>query len=321
MSRPVGGPLPANPDLRAYEGARRPDRWRTVDSGGLRLAVYEWGEPDHPPLLVAHGGFDFAGTLDTFAPRLAQGGYRVISWDHRGHGDSEHSALYSWAADVRDAAAVLSTISRHPIPVIGHSKGGALMLSLANSWPHLVSHVVNIDGLPTGRRMPDVADHERNKMVAVEVSGWLERRRRAHALERPPGTIEDLARRRGRMNPRLSQEWLQYLVPIGARHDPDGWRWKIDPTMRMGGFGPWRPQWSMLRLPGIGVPFLGVLGLELEVMGWGTTPADVIPNLPPGGRLEALEGVGHFVHIEQPRLVADLVLEHLTAGAPAGGWS
>lgn len=67
----------------------------------------------------------------------------------------------------------------------------------------------------------------------------------------------------------------------------------------------------MLRLPGIGVPFLGVLGLELEVMGWGTRPEDVIPNLPPGGRLETLEGVGHFVHIEQPRLVADMVLEHL----------
>ena len=121
------------------------------------------------------------------------------------------------------------------------------------------------------------------------------------------------------MNPRMTHDWLRYLVTVGARRDDDGWRWKIDPTMRMGGFGPWRPQWSMLRLPGIGVPFLGVLGLELEVMGWGTTPADVIPNLPPGGRLEALEGVGHFVHIEQPRLVADLVLVHLTASGEGSG--
>ena len=52
------------------------------------------------------------------------------------------------------------------------------------------------------------------------------------------------------MNPRLSHEWLRYLVSVGARHDDDGWRWKIDPALRLGGFGPWRPEWAMARLPG-----------------------------------------------------------------------
>ena len=46
-------------------------------------------------------------------------------------------------------------------------------------------------------------------------------------------------------------------------------------------------------------------------MGWGTRPADVEPYLPHGARFVPLEGVGHFVHIEQPRLVADLVLDFL----------
>lgn len=113
------------------------------------------------------------------------------------------------------------------------------------------------------------------------------------------------------MNPRLSMEWLRYLVCVGARPDPDGWRWKIDPTLRFGGFGPWRPEWSMQRMPGLAVPVLGVLGLEAEAMGWGTRPEDVLPYLPPDAHLEALDGVGHFVHIEQPRLVADLVLTFL----------
>ena len=35
-------------------------------------------------------------------------------------------------------------------------------------------------------------------------------------------TLDELAERRGRMNPRLDPAWLRYLVPIGARHDDDG---------------------------------------------------------------------------------------------------
>jgi pimeloyl-ACP methyl ester carboxylesterase len=62
----------------------------------------------------------------------------------------------------------------------------------------------------------------------------------------------------------------------------------------------------------LSVPVLGVLGLVPEAMGWGTRPADVEPYLPPGGRLVALDDVGHFVHIEQPRLIADLVLDFLS---------
>ena len=116
------------------------------------------------------------------------------------------------------------------------------------------------------------------------------------------------------MNPRLSPAWLRYLVTVGAREDSDGWRWKIDPTMRFGGFGPWRPEWAVLRLPGLAAPFLAVLGRAPEVMGWGTEPERVLPFLPPGGRCEILDDVGHFVHIEQPDLVAGMVLEHL--GSP-----
>ncbi len=142
-------------------------------------------------------------------------------------------------------------------------------------------------------------------------AAWLDHRRAAAESIRKPGTPDELARRRLRMNPRLELDWLRYLVSIGAFESEDGWRWKIDPSMRMGGFGPWRPEWSMMRLPGMGMPVLGILGLEVEVMGWGTLPEDVVPNLPAGARFVPLEGVGHFVHIEQPELVAELVLEFL----------
>lgn len=294
-----------------YPGANRPDRTSAVDASGLRIAVYEWGDKDAPPLLLAHGGFDFAGTFDVFAPLLAAGGWRVVSWDQRGHGDSEHAALYSWDADVRDAIAVLDSVAAGPVPLVGHSKGGGLMMQLADTLPHRVSHLANLDGLPSRRNQPDIADRERTRMLATELDGWITHRRAAATTERKPGTVDDLAARRARMNPRLTHDWLRYLVSVGAREDGDGWRWKIDPALRFGGFGPWRPEWSLHRLPALGMPVLGILGLEQEAMGWGTSPGDVEPLMPPTGRLVPLPGVGHFVHVERPDEVAALVLEFL----------
>ena len=106
---------------------------------GLRLSVWEWGDEAAPPLLLAHGGFDFAGTYDGFAPLLADGGWRVVCWDQRGHGDSDHSVLYSWDADVRDALAVLDSITRRPIPFVGHSKGAGVVMQLADALRVVVS--------------------------------------------------------------------------------------------------------------------------------------------------------------------------------------
>ena len=307
------------PTAIAYPGARRPDRSRWVDVGGLHLATYEWGDPEAPVIFIAHGGFDFAGTYDVFAPLLADAGWRCVSWDARGHGSSEHADVYSWSADSRDALAVLDTTTHEPVVFLGHSKGGGIMLDLAHAAPHRLSHLINLDGLPSRNNWPDLADHERTRMLHGELTGWLDHRRSVAGKARKPGTLAELAERRQRMNPRLDLDWLEYLVTVGAWEGPDGWRWKIDPTLRMGGFGPWRPEWMMQRLPGIGVPVLGVLGLDVEVMGWGTRPEDVLPNLPAGGRFEALEGVGHFVHIEQPRRVADLVLEFLGDPPATGG--
>ena len=57
-----------------------------------------------------------------------------------------------------------------------------------------------------------------------------------------------------------------HLWPLvtGGRQDGDGWRWKLDPSLRFGGFGPWRPEWQLQRIPNLAVPFFGVLGLEGE---------------------------------------------------------
>lgn len=311
-SAPDGAP---DGDVRAARAAvpdaRPPDRCRRVDSGGVGIAVCEWGDADAPPLLLAHGGFDFARTFDVFAPLLAGGGWRVVSWDQRGHGDSDHAELYSWDADVRDTLAVLDGVGRDPLPAVGHSKGGGVLLSLLQARPERFTRFANLDGLPWKEPHPDIADHERPRYLADGLEDWLDHRRRTATARRRPGSLDDLARRRGRMNPRLGLPWLRYLVTVGARRDPDGWRWKLDPILRLGGFGPWRPEWTLRLLPELPHPFLALLAGVAEPMGTGATPEDLVPFLPPGGRLVPFEHTGHFLHIERPREVADLVLGFL----------
>lgn len=295
----------------AFPGAEAPVRNHDVISSGVRIAVHEWGDERNDPLFLVHGGSDFGRTYEEFAPRLARAGWRCITWDQRGHGDSEHAALYGWDADIRDAVAVMSSITTRPAPVVGHSKGGALMIQLADAQPFRFSHLINLDGLPSKRPMSDVSEHERTRMVMSDLQGWLDHRRTTATAVRKPGTLEELAHRRAKMNPRLSLEWLRHLVTVGAREDADGWRWKLDPSMRFGGFGPWRPEWTATRLPGLGMPFLGLLADEQEPMGWGTRPNDLHGLIPATGRLEVMTGIGHFVHIEQPELVAGMVLDFL----------
>lgn len=205
----------------------------------------------------------------------------------------------------------MDTTTPDPVPVVGHSKGGGILLQLAEVAPWRLTRMVNLDGLPSGRKAPDVADHERTRMLADELDSWLGHHRRTHELRRKPGTIDELAARRGSMNPRLTSEWLRYLATIGTVESDDGRRWPIDPQLRFGGFGPFRPEWSLERLPGLSVPLLGVLSTIEEPMGWGTALADVEPHLPAGARVLEMADTGHFVHIERPQAVADLVLEFL----------
>lgn len=297
----------------SFPGARAPDRQRRVDSSGISLAVYEWGDSDAPPVLLVHGALDFARTFDVLAPLLADAGYRIVCYDHRGHGDSDLAALYGWVADERDLLAVADSITMQPIPVIGHSKGGALLIHAIQALPHRFTRFACIDGMPFRSPHPDSAMHERKYMTPEIINAWLEQRRTAAVAERKPGSLQELAHRRARMNPRHSMEWLCYLVTQGARQASDGWRWKLDPAIRPGGFGPFRSRWMTDRLPGFPVPLLAIFGTVEEPMGWDITIEQITPFMPQSGRLAVVQDTGHFIHIERPQETAALIIDFLQA--------
>jgi pimeloyl-ACP methyl ester carboxylesterase len=60
------------------------------------------------------------------------------------------------------------------------------------------------------------------------------------------------------------------------------------------------------------MPFLGIIGTVDEPMGWGARARDLQQWIPRNGRIEVLEDIGHFVHIEEPDRVAGMCLEFLS---------
>ncbi|MFO1162227.1 MAG: alpha/beta hydrolase [Reyranellaceae bacterium] len=107
----------------AVSEARAPD--------GTRLAVYEWGDPAGPEVVLVHG---FAQSHLCFAPQIRSAlaeRCRLIAFDQRGHGASEQPAdptAYQgsrvWADDI---AAVLDA-KRLERPVLaGWSMGGRVI--------------------------------------------------------------------------------------------------------------------------------------------------------------------------------------------------
>lgn len=285
-----------------------------MDADGLALVVREWGAPDAPPLLIAHGAYDVARGFDSFAPLLADAGLRVVSWDQRGNGDSSHTALYSWDADVRDAVAVMDAVAPTPMPVIGHSRGGNLVALLAAARPDRVSHLINFDGMwsiaAAARPGAEQTRGKRNLRTPAMLREWLDERRSG----RPPRAtrFEDLVARRHRANPRLPLAWHRYVTRLTAVETPDGWRWKADPAQGGAGFAPHRPEWSLAGLAALRIPVLAVLGLvDQNMVETGPSGDEVRPYLPATASVVALPDAGHYVHVEHPRVVASAVLKFL----------
>lgn len=118
--------------------------------GGLRLAADERGDPDAPPVLLLHGGgqtrHSWGGTADVLAGR----GWRAVTLDFRGHGESEWSPTgdYRLSSFARDVDAVVPQSGDTPF-LIGASLGGFTSLLLAGEiHPGVARGIVLVDIIP-----------------------------------------------------------------------------------------------------------------------------------------------------------------------------
>jgi pimeloyl-ACP methyl ester carboxylesterase len=99
---------------------------QVTSADGTRIAVYEYGAPAAPVLVCVHGYPDNATLWEPVARQLSEH-FRVITYDVRGAGNSDHPrgrAAYKLDRLEEDFAAVLAAVSpERPVHVLAHDWG------------------------------------------------------------------------------------------------------------------------------------------------------------------------------------------------------
>jgi pimeloyl-ACP methyl ester carboxylesterase len=114
---------------------------------GLRLKGDLSGPADGPFVLMTHGGGQTRHSWGATARILADRGYRVLSLDLRGHGDSAWSpeANYGFEHSAADVEAVVRKLAHGPAALVGASMGGLASLMASKPLGERVAALVLVD--------------------------------------------------------------------------------------------------------------------------------------------------------------------------------
>lgn len=113
----------------------------TAHINGVRLFFEDTGAGEIP-LVMVHASWVSHHTWDLVTPRLAQS-FRVITYDRRGHSQSERLAGQGSAReDAADLAALIEHLGLAPAYVVGNSFGSCIGLHLAGERPELLRGLI-----------------------------------------------------------------------------------------------------------------------------------------------------------------------------------
>jgi pimeloyl-ACP methyl ester carboxylesterase len=129
---------PFAPEMRASHS----DQYATLSEGVVR---YDWAGPEKGPVVVLVHGFSiprfvFHRNVDA----LAQAGYRVLTYDHLGRGDSDRPpGPYNADFYDRELLGLLATLHINaPINLLGYSMGGGVAANFAGRHPEKVAKLM-----------------------------------------------------------------------------------------------------------------------------------------------------------------------------------
>lgn len=272
-----------------------------LELDGGRLAYDVIGEG--PLVVLAHGMGDNRSAYREVAARLAAAGYRVACVDQRGHGESSTG----WSSYTRtDSAADLLAVVRHlggPAVLVGHSFTGGSVAIAAAEEPDLVSAVVQISPFTRAQK--------------VDVGGLLShaRYRKGMALLLGAGVFRSVG---------LWMRYLRHAHPGAGAEGLAGRLAALEADLRrpgrmavLGRMGMSAPTDAGARLGGIRCPALVVEGsLDLDWVDPRAEGEGIVAAMPAGlGRVEVVEGAGHYPHVQFPAEVTAAILAFLRAGA------
>ncbi|MEU7019647.1 alpha/beta hydrolase [Streptomyces sp. NPDC046203] len=271
----------------------------TVDGGGT--LAYEIAGSG-PLIVLAHGMGDSREAYRAVMPQLVAAGYRVAAVDLRGCGESS----VDWPAWTRtDIAGDLLALVRHlggPAVLVGHSVSGGAATIAAAREPALITAVV------------EIAPFTRKQSMRL---GDLRVTRYRQGMLRLLGTA---------LFGSLPM-WRRYLDVAYPGAKPAHWAERLDLIERrlnepgrmkaMQNMGKSAPTDAGAQLGNVRCPVLVLEGtLDPD---WADPHAEgtaIVADLPAGlGRLEMIEGAGHYPHDQFPDRVVSLVLDFLRTEA------
>ena len=187
---------------------------------GVRIAGDSWGDQHGPLVLLQHGGGQTRHAWKGAGERLAAAGYFVVSFDARGHGDSDWApdGIYAQDVMVQDLQCVVAALGNRRPVLVGASMGGGTSLVAVGED--------RVDA--TGLVLVDIAPQ-------IETEGA--RNIEAFMSQKPEGfaSLEEVAEAIAAYQPHRTRprnlDGLAKNVRLGA----DGkFRWHWDPRFRMG---------------------------------------------------------------------------------------
>ncbi|MFM7142411.1 MAG: alpha/beta fold hydrolase [Alphaproteobacteria bacterium] len=278
-----------------------------VPVNGVSLAVTDHapGRRDLPVLVLAHATGFCGGVWEPIVPALSER-FRVVTYDQRGHGDSDKpDTVYDWSAFAADLAGLIDFLGEGPVLAAGHSKGGAALAGVAARHPGRVSRAVLLDPVLVP---PPVPGEDRVSSIRLAAGA----RRRREVWESREALVESLAAR-----PPFS-EWRRDFVLAYARHGtaPTGdgrFRLKCPGEIEARVYEGAAGSSSLEFLRDAAVPMLIVAGQESDVL-----PPDLARlalSTARDARLVVLPGIGHFVPMQAPERTVEMLCGFLAEEA------